>query len=110
MFLRYLLALVFVCLAGLVHADEDTGARTILGYGCHMNDGTCYVNIDGPAVTGGPECTGTQLRWDAKNNVNGKSWLAMIMMAAANGKKVQFFASGCMSPGFPAFLFGTVHP
>lgn len=107
---RYLAGAVFVCLAGMAQADEDTGARNILSYGCHTNDGTCYVNIDGPAVTGASECSGTQLRWDAKNSANGKSWLSMIMLAAATGKKVQFFVSGCQSPGFPAFLFGTVYP
>lgn len=107
---RYLSAAVFTCMAGLAHADEITGDRNILGYGCHKNDGTCFVFLDGPAFTGGPECTGTQIRWDAKNDVNGKSWLAIIMMAAANKKKISFYVSGCQSPNHPTFLYGTVEP
>lgn len=110
MLLRYLVGAVFVGLAGMAQADEDTGARNITGYGCHKADGTCFVFLDGPAFTGGPECTGTQLRWDAKNDANGRSWLAIIMAAAINKKKISFYVSGCQSPGHPTFLYGQVEP
>ncbi len=107
MFLRYLIGAVFVGLAGMAHA-EDTGFRNIIEYGCHKSDGTCFVSLDGPAFTGAPECVGNQLRWDTKGDANGKSWLAMIMAAAASGKKINFYVSGCQSPGHPTFLYGWV--
>lgn len=109
MLLRFLLSAIFVFTIGVTHAQE-TGLRSITGYGCHKSDGTCYVLFDGPSVSGGPDCIGNQLRWDAKNDANGKSWLAMIMMAAANGKKVSFFVAGCYSPPFPTFSYGSVEP
>jgi hypothetical protein len=110
MLLRYLVGMVLVGLAGMAHADAETGARNILGYGCHKGDGTCFVYLDGPEFTGGPECTGNQLRWDAKGDANGRPWLAIIMAAAVNKKKINFYVSGCQSPGHPTFLYGIVEP
>lgn len=110
MLLRYFVGAVFVFLTGMAHADGETGARNIMGYGCHKGDGTCFVYLDGPAFNSGAECSGNELRWDAKNDVNGRSWLVIIMAAAINKKKINFYVSGCQSPYHPTFLYGIVEP
>jgi hypothetical protein len=110
MLLRSLFVGFFVFVfSGGVYAGENSGARTILTYGCHKSDGTCYVLIDGPPVTGAPECVGNDIRWNAKEEANGKSWLSMIMLAAATGKMINFYIAGCHGP-FPTFSYGTVYP
>lgn len=108
MFLRSLFFGLIIAMPVVASADEDSGPRGILGYGCHKADGTCYVYLDGAQVTGNPGCSANVLRWSS-GDVNGKNWLAMIMTAAATGKKVSFFVTGCVDPGFPTFSYGTVY-
>lgn len=90
-------------------AGTTTGYRNILDFGCHKNDGTCYVTIDGAAV-GDITCTSNSVRWDSKNDVNGKTWLALIMAAKAQGKRVSFYIDGCYAsqPMFPTFGYGVI--
>jgi hypothetical protein len=91
-------------------ADEWPGYRAILDFGCHKNDGTCYMTLDGPPVTGGPECISNSVRWDAKNDANGKNWLALVMMAKALNKRVGLYISGCYvnQPSLPTFTYGSI--
>jgi hypothetical protein len=57
------------------------GFRSIVDFGCHNVDGTCYVTIDGNPVSGGLNCTSNSVRWDSKNDPNGKTWLALALVA-----------------------------
>jgi hypothetical protein len=84
--------------------------RSILEFGCHKNDGTCYVNLDGPPLTGGAGCVGNHIRWDAKNDANGKNWLALMMMAKALNKRVALYIDGCYvnQPSIPTFAYGSI--
>lgn len=107
MFLRSVVIGLLFAFSGNAYADGDTGPRNIVTYGCHKNDGTCYVILDGPLITGAPECAGNDIRWDAKNDVNGKTWLSIIMLAASTGQKISLHVSGCFGQ-FPAFSYGSV--
>lgn len=91
-------------------AAEDTGLRAIGGFGCHKSDGTCFLDIDGPAVGGSYGCPSNNVRWDAKNDINGKSWLALVMLAKAQNKKVSFYIASCYAnqPAFPTFQYGSI--
>ena len=91
-------------------AEGDTGWRNITGFGCHLNDGTCYMDIDGPAV-GPAECLSNNVRFDVLGSMNGKTWLAMIKTAYLLGKEVRFNIKGCYSfqPLFPTFSWGRIN-
>ncbi len=90
-------------------AGAPSGYRNILDFGCHKNDGTCYVTIDGAAV-GDITCSSNSVRWDSKNDINGKTWLALIMAAKAQGKRVSFYIDGCYvnQPAYPTFGYGAI--
>jgi hypothetical protein len=108
-----LLVAAFISTASITsHAAEWSNYRTIMEYGCHRMDGICYVNLDGPPMTGGPGCISNNIRWDTKNDVNGKNWLAIIISAKATGKRVAFQIDGCQPqfPAYPTFLYGHVEP
>lgn len=89
-----------------------SGYRSIQSIGCHRSDGTCYIDIDGPAVTGGSGCTSNSVRWDSKNDTNGKNWLALVMLAKSLNKKINLNIDGCYSPqpSYPTFTFGVIEP
>lgn len=89
--------------------EGSTGWRTILNYGCHLGDGTCFVNIDGYSV-GPTQCNSTSVRWDVKNSPNGKEWLALISAAHAAGHKINLYIYGCYTsqPSYPTFAWGSV--
>jgi hypothetical protein len=72
--IRSILFLVMLLVAATVSAVEASGWRTIVDFGCHRLDGTCFVTVDGAAVAGAPTCIQTSIRWDAKNDVNGKTY------------------------------------
>ena len=74
---------------------ETSGWRNILDLGCHDFDGTCYVTLDGAPVTGSPGCSSNSIRWNAQSDINGKSTLAIMMMANATGSKVSIYTDKC---------------
>ena len=94
----------------LAHADEWSGYRNILSFGCHKGDGTCFVEVDGAPINGGSTCIGNSIRWDAKKEANGKSIFALIAIAKATNKKVGFAIQGCYSlqPQFPTFVWAMI--
>lgn len=101
-----------LCVVGPAAASEGwTDYRRVLDFGCHRQDGTCYVTVEGAPV-GASTCTSTSIRWNSKDDVNGKNWLALIMFAKATGKRVGFYVSGCYlpQPVFPTFGHGSVEP
>lgn len=110
MLFRLIIAVSFASIASIAHGAEWSGYRNILEFGCHKADGTCYVTIDGTPVTGGPSCVRNDVRWDSKNDVNGKTWLALVMFAKASQKKLGFYIDGCyvLQPAYPTFTYGVV--
>lgn len=85
-----------------------SGFRTIIDFGCHNNDSTCFFTVDGPPVSGGSNCTSNSIRWDSKNDPNGKTWLAIILAAKASGSKVAFNINKCYTgqTSYPTFNWG----
>lgn len=94
------------------YADGSTGFRDIGSVGCLKNaTSTCFVTLLGAALPANPPCDGTnpsnlsnanQIRWDS-NDVNGKNTLALVSMAKATNKRMQFSLLGCYDTRFPAF-------
>ena len=91
-------------------AAESSGYRNIQDFGCPKADGTCFMTIDGPPVAGAPSCASNSVRWNAKNDVNGQNWLALVMMAKATGKKISLYIDSCYSeqPAYPTFGYGVI--
>jgi hypothetical protein len=87
-----------------------TGFRSISDFGCHNTDGTCYLTIDGDEVSGGSNCTSRSIRWDSRNDPNGKTWLALLLTAKSLGTKVGFYVGSCyaMQPVYPTFYWGAL--
>ncbi len=89
-------------------SEGGTGWRNITGFGCHLHDGTCYIDIDGDPV-GLSSCLGTNIRFDTASSVNGKVWVSLISTAYASNKKIQLNISGCYDNGtFPTFNYGRI--
>ena len=86
---------------------ESSGPRKILSIGCHNYNSTCYINIDGAPITGATGCSSNSIRWDSQNDINGKSTLALMMMASSTGSKVSIYTQSCYSqqPTYPTILF-----
>jgi len=105
-----LVAFGLVLLCQPCFAAEWSGYRTVKTFGCHKGDGTCYVDIGGLAVTGASGCTSNSVRWDAQKDTNGKSWLALVMLAKSLNKKIGFYVNGCYAsqPAFPTFAYGFI--
>lgn len=74
--------------------------------GCHLNDKTCYVILDGAPF--GPEsCMSTWVRW-REDAANGKAALALLTSAFLSEKKVRFHLSDtCFAnqPTYPTFMY-----
>ena len=93
-----------------VYAGEFTGARTISHIGCHLNDDTCFVELDGSPVGGSVGCATNSVRWAVNTKPSGKSWLALFTAAHLTGKKVGLQIDGCHTqPAFPTFSYGYVY-
>lgn len=91
-----------------VNAQEgNTGLRNITGFGCHLNDGTCYFDIDGLAV-GPVECVNNNVRFDSINSAGGKTWLSIIQIAITTKRRITLNIEGCYSnqPAYPTFKWG----
>lgn len=105
------IVIFWVFLIGIQHSlmasEGDTGLRNITGFGCHLEDGTCYFDIDGSPV-GHSSCLGNNIRFNVIDSANGKTWLSIIEAAYIADKQVQLNISGCYSrqPIFPTFTFG----
>jgi hypothetical protein len=85
-----------------------SGFRAITDFGCHNIDSTCFLTVDGPPVSGGSGCTSNSIRWDSKNDPNGKTWLAIILAAKASGGRVGFNINRCYPAqiNYPTFNWG----
>ena len=107
---RLLLKLSFSLFSVSCLANEgDTDWRNITGFGCHLMDGTCYINIDGPAV-GPPECLKNDVRFDTANPPNGNTWLSIIELAYATNKRIRLNIIGCYANqvSYPTFSYGRI--
>ena len=97
-------------LSSTLYAFESTGFSELLDIGCHKYNNICYVTISGDAA--GPDtCKSNSIRWDEKNDANGKSILMLISSAFYADKKVNFNVSNtCFSgqTGFPTMIYLTV--
>lgn len=91
-------------------ASGWTGFRNIVSFGCHNVDGICYVTLDGDPVYGGSGCTSNSVRWDSKNDPNGKTWLAIVLTAKATNARIGLNINRCFvnQPSFPTFNFGSI--
>jgi hypothetical protein len=91
------------------YADGVTGLRDIGSMGCFNNaTNTCFVTLLGAALPANPPCDSStltnanQIRWDA-NDAVGKNTLALVSMAKATNKRMQFSVLGCYDGRFPTF-------
>lgn len=73
-----------------LYAEGSIGPRKILNIGCHLNDTTCYVTVEGSAV-GPTQCSNTSIRWNESSSPGGKNTLALLMGAHMSGKPVLFY-------------------
>ena len=100
---------IFTCLFLLfTFANVDPARsnihRHIMEIGCHLNDGTCYVTIDGEQV--GPEsCKSTSIRWNKETSVSGKETFSLLMTAFAAGHLVQFRVLDSCYESYPTFSY-----
>jgi hypothetical protein len=77
--------------------------------GCHLNNTTCYINVNEPVGIPG-ECKGKSVRW-VKDAINGKEILSMFLAAQMANKKVGLFISNeCFSGtgNYPTFNYMSV--
>ncbi len=89
-----------------------SGYRFINNIGCHLNDGTCYVYVDGDAV-GPTDCSSNSIRWNKDNANSGKETLSLLMTAAIARKKVNFqISNSCYKyqAGYPTFTYIILDP
>jgi hypothetical protein len=95
--------------ANILAQEGSTGFRNIIGFGCHLNDGACYFDIDGGAV-GLAECLSSNIRFNSQDTINGKTWLSLLQIALTTGKRIQLNIVGCYSlqPNYPTFNFGRI--
>ena len=101
------LLFVFLSFSYNVSSGEYTGWRKIVDLGCNDDSGTCFVTVDGPAVSGSTGCLNNNLRWDVNNDPNGKSTLALLMMANGLGSRVAIYTARCyaISPTYSEIAF-----
>ncbi|BCL73243.1 exported hypothetical protein [Vibrio nigripulchritudo MADA3029] len=82
---------------------KSSGWRDIKEIGCHLNDGTCYANLD--AAVGPAKCNSTSIRWNKDNAASGKETLSLLMTASAAGKKVRFNVVDTCYGIYPTFNY-----
>jgi hypothetical protein len=93
-------------------AAEYIQQRRIIAMGCHHNDGTCYVAVDGAPFGGGEGCRSgavNEFRWDDADTPNGRRTYASMLAAFSQNKRVSVAISGCSSQGIPRPSYYTVH-
>ncbi|WP_373350421.1 hypothetical protein [Acinetobacter bereziniae] len=103
------LILVFALIfSSLSYADENINSRKIINIGCHVNDGICYVRLDGSEFGSTLGCSissTNQFRFDNANSTNGKRAFAALYAAFLTQKVVDVYLSGCTSQGFPQLIY-----
>lgn len=111
-FARLLLALIFIVSMPVMANTPSgwTGFRNVIDFGCHNVDGTCYVTIDGSPVSGGLNCTSNSVRWDSKNDPNGRTWLVLLLVAKASNFKIGLNINKCYAnqQSYPTFNYGSI--
>jgi len=112
MIIRVCLALGALSFSSASNSAEWSGFRNIVELGCMKSEGTCWVTLEGSAMTGAPGCSSPALRWDVKNDANGKNFYALFLLAQASKKRVALNVDGCYSaqPNYPTFTFGQIEP
>ena len=104
---KIIFCLIFLSLSVTLQANEgSTGWRNLLGFGCHLNDGICYLDIDGAPV-GASQCRTTNIRFNTKASENGDVWASMLLAAYVSGKRVNLNISGCYG-NYPTFDHGRI--
>lgn len=104
--MRYLFYL-FLCFSLNLYAGELTDARKLTNIGCHKNDDTCWVMVEGTAVVPN-NCKSTFIRWRKQQDVNGEAIFSHLTSAFFAGKKIMFYLSdGCFTPQpeYPTFNY-----
>jgi len=104
---KLLFSLALCAVLSHAQAGQESGYRNLREYGCNKGYGACFVYLEGAAVSGGPSCTSNLLRWNGDSEINGKTWLALIIAAKISGKKVNFYVNGCLD-GYPTFEWGLI--
>ncbi len=93
------------------YASEGlTGYRNLTSFGCHLEDGTCFVEIDGNSV-GASTCISNTIRFNVLNSLNGRNWLSLLQTAYIAKKQVNLNIEGCYvnQPTYPTFNFGYIN-
>lgn len=105
--MRIITMLLSFFLSNTGMSAESSGFRNITDLGCHNGDGTCYISLDGAPVTGASGCSSNSIRWDSRNDANGKATLALMMMAKSLNLKVLVYTSSCypLQPAFPQIQY-----
>jgi hypothetical protein len=106
MFKKYFFIILII---PAITCAQSTGFRNIKGFGCHKNDGTCFVNVDGDPVNVAG-CTSNSIRWNSLSDPGGRSWMTLIALAISLNRRVIFELSGCYSNQiiFPTFSYGVI--
>lgn len=98
-----------MCVSSLnAYAGEDSGARKVVDVGCHNVDGTCFVDLDGPAFGASLNCpikSTNQFRFDNGDTAIGKRTFAAFMAAYLSGKRITVHLEGCSAQGYPTLIF-----
>jgi hypothetical protein len=99
-----------VCVSVSAQPVETSDPRKVVSMGCHVDDGICYVALEGTRfVQNASNCSSwgggaAEVRWDNADKV-GKRAYATMMAAMLAGKKVQLSVSGCTVQGAPKLAF-----
>lgn len=114
--LKILITTLFsLLISSLTYAEESTGdvtgnvIRSIQSMGCHLNDATCYIDVDEVVGIEG-QCKGKSVRW-FKNAENGKEILSMFLAAQLASKKVSLnISTDCFSGAgkYPTFRYMSI--
>jgi hypothetical protein len=81
------------------------GSRKIVDIGCHKNDNTCFISIDGEPAGPSDNCRRNSIRWNVEE-ANGKAALTHFTAAYFAGKRVKLGIDSSCYPhqsNFPTF-------
>lgn len=81
--------------------------KEIESIGCHLNDDTCYVIVNGDAV-GPSECPSNSIRWKKDSSVSGKETLSLLTAAFMANKRVHFNITNTCIGKYPTFSYFSV--
>lgn len=115
MFKRLMPILISLLISSVACAEEITGdvtgnvLRSIKLMGCHLNDATCYIDVD-EAVGIDGQCKGKSVRW-FKDAENGKEILSMFLAAQLASKQVSLnISTDCFAGAgnYPTFRYMSI--